>query len=145
MLMRSVNRLLDEGEQAHAVVVMWSRHRLFFPYAALSAAVLFAVAVVVGVETTANRIVLAGCGAAVAAMATTNYIVLADTTTALVMCRSSRVRQYAKAVVKRLPHDTPLKMTGSTVVTSDWSVDGAIYTMTKRWEATMRQLATTGR
>lgn len=75
-------------------------------------------------------------------MATTNYWVLAETSTGLVLCRSSRVRQYAKSLVRRLPADTDLTMAGSTMITSDWRVDGVMYTLTKRWEASMRQLST---
>lgn len=124
---------------------MWNRHRLFFPYVVFAGAALFVVALVSGIEPVANQLVIAGCGAAVAAMATTNYVVLADTDDEIVLCRSSRVRQHAKAIIKRLPSNTPLTMVGSTVVTSDWKVDGVIYTMTKRWEAPMRLLSTEGR
>lgn len=31
-----------------------------------------------------------------------------------------------------------MEMVGSTVITSDWRVNGTEYTLTKRWEATMR-------
>lgn len=141
ILVRSVQRLLPDDEQVTAVVIMWDRHRLFFPYVAFAGVALFVVALVIGVATVANQLVIGGCGAAVAAMATTQYVVLAETTNELVLCRSSRIRQHAKHIIKRLPASTPLAMAGSTVVTSDWKVDGTIYTLTKRWEATMRELA----
>lgn len=142
ILLRSVQRLLNDGEKARSVVVLSTRHRWFVPYAIAAGFALFAVASVTGIESMLNRVVLAGCGVAIAGMATTNYAVLAETTSGLVLLRSSRIRQYAKAIVNRLPSDTPLTMVGSTVITSDWKVDGVIYTMTKRWEATMRQLST---
>ena len=91
ILTRSVQRLLENGEQVTAVVMLWTRHRWFVPYAALSGICLFAVASATGIESTMNRAVLAGCGVAVAGIATTNSSVLAQTTTGLVMCRSSRI------------------------------------------------------
>lgn len=121
--------------------MMSTRHRWFVPYAAAAGIALFVVASVTGVESMLNRAVLTACGIALAGMATTNYSVLAETTAGLVLCRSSRVRQYAKEIRHRLAPDTPLIMVGSTVITSDWRIDGVVYTMTKRWEATMRQLS----
>jgi hypothetical protein len=141
ILLRSVQRLLDEGEQVHRVVLLSTRHRWFAPYAIASGVGLFVVASVTGIDSLLNRMVLAVCGIAIAGMATTNYSILAETTTGLVLCRSSRVRQYAKEVVNRLPVGTSLTMVGSTVITSDWKIDDVIYTLTKRWEATMRQLS----
>jgi len=143
ILLRSVQRLLDSDEQVRTAVMLSTRHRWFFPYAALAAVALFAAASVSGIDNMFNRLMLALCGAAIAGMATTNHSVLAKTTAGLVLCRSSRVRQYAKVITERFPSDEPLTMVGSTVITSDWDVDGVIYTMTKRWEATMRQLSTT--
>lgn len=141
ILLRSVERLLDDDEHVRAVVILSTRHRWFVPYAIVAGLSLFAVASATGVESMLNRAVLAACGVAIAGMATTNYTVLAQTTSGIVLCRSSRVRQYAKQLVQRLPSSTPLSMVGSTVITSDWKVDDVIYTMTKRWEATMRQIA----
>lgn len=142
ILFRSVGRLLDDGEQVRSAVVMSTRHRWFVPYAIASAVVIYLVAAATGIESQFNQLVLALCGAALAGMATTEHTVLAETDRGLVLCRSSRIRQYATALVRRLPRDTPLTMVASTVITSDWRVDGIIYTLTKRWEATMRTMAT---
>jgi len=142
ILVRSVQQLLDPGEQVRTVVVMFTRHRWFVPYSLFAGLLLFMVATASGVESMTNRIVLAGCGLAVAGLATTNYWVLAETSQGYALCRSSRVRQYARSIVARLPASTELAMVGSTVVTSDWRIDGSMYTLTKRWEAAMRRLAT---
>lgn len=142
VLLRSVQRLLPAGESVKTAVMMTSRHRWFLPYAIGSGLMLFVVASVSGIESSVNRVVLALCGAAIAGMATTNYSVLAETSDGLVLLRSSRVRQFAKSLDRRLDNNTELTMVGSTVVTSDWRVDGVIYTLTKRWEAAMRELAT---
>jgi len=142
ILVRSVQRLLGVDEQVSRVVVMFTRHRWFVPYSVVAGLALFVVASASGITSITNRLVLAACGLAIAGMATTNYWVLAETNNGLALCRSSRVRQYAKSLVRRLPADTDLTMVGSTVITSDWRVDGVMYTLTKRWEAPMRQLST---
>jgi len=141
VLLRSVQRLLPAGEQANTAVMMTSRHRWFLPYAIASGLMLFVVASASGIDGSLNRVVLALCGAAIAGIATTNYSVLADTNDGLVLFRSSRIRQFAKSLDRRLGDNVELTMVGSTVVTSDWRVDGVIYTLTKRWEAAMRELA----
>ena len=142
ILLRSVQQLLDADETVSRVVVMFTRHRWFVPYSVISAVALFGVASASGITSLTNRVVLAACGLAIAGLATTNYWVLAETDRGLALCRSSRVRQYAKSLERRLPADTDLSMVGSTVITSDWRIDGVMYTLTKRWESTMRQLAT---
>ncbi len=141
ILLRSVQRLLEDEEQVVAVVMLSTRHRWFLPYALAAGLSIFAVAAASGIESLLNQVMLAACGLAIAGMATTNYSVLAETTRGLVLCRSSRIRQYATRLVHRLPATTDITMVGSTVITSDWKVDGVIYTLTKRWESTMRQLS----
>jgi hypothetical protein len=139
ILVRSISRLLDDDEeQVHDVVVLWNRHRWFYPYCAVAGVALFAVAIAAGVTGTINQVVLGGCGAAVAGMATTDHWILAKTGSGFVFCRSSRIRQYAKELVTRFDRTPKMEMVGSTVITSDWRIDGVEYTMTKRWEATMR-------
>ena len=142
ILIRSVQRLLDDGEQVRDVVMLFTRHRWFWPYSLLAGAVIFLVATASGVEGTFNRVVLGACGLAIAGLATTNHWVLAETSEGLVLLRSSRIRQYARAVVQRLPEGLVPEMAGSTVITSDWRIEGVLYTLTKRWEPAMRRLAT---
>lgn len=143
ILFGSVQRLLDENEKVRSTVVMSTHHRWLLPYALVSGIALFLVASATQVEPLASRIMIGGCGAAIAALATTNHWVLAETTHGLLLCRSSRIRQYAKEIVRRLPDDAPLTMVGSTLINSDWNVDGVTYSLTKRWESTMRRLSMT--
>lgn len=142
ILVRSVQQLLEADEKVSSVVVMFTRHRWFVPYSIAAGIVLFAVASASGITSMTNRVMLAACGLAIAGIATTNYWVLAETSKGFALCRSSRIRQYAKSLDRRLPADTDLTMTGSTVITSDWRIDGVMYTLTKRWESTMRRLST---
>jgi len=141
ILLRSVQRLLDESEQVHTAIMLTTRHRWFVPYALASGLAVGVVASLSGIEGPLNWVLFAIVGAAIAGMATTNYSVLAETSAGLVLLRSSRVRQYAKSLIRRLPDDTTLTMVGGTVISSDWEVDGVIYSMTKRWEAAMRELS----
>jgi hypothetical protein len=141
ILLRSVQHLVADGEQVHTAVMMSTRHRWFLPYALAAGVGVGIVAAMTGLEGPLNWILFGAIGGAIAGMATTNYSVLAKTTSGLMLCRSSRVRQYAKSMIGRLPDDTPLTMVGSTVISSDWEIDGVIYSMTKRWEATMREMS----
>jgi len=141
LLFKSVQQLLGADAQIRDVAMLFTRHRWFLPYSIVAAIAVFVVASATGVAGLGSRIVLGLCGLAIAGMATTNYWVLADSGNALVLCRSSRIRQYATGVVERLPRDTPLEMFGSTVITSDWKIRGVVYTTTKRWESSLREMA----
>lgn len=136
-----MEKLLEDGESLADVVIMWSRHRWFVPYAAMAGIIVFVLTSALEVEGTVNRLALAGCAVAVASMSTTNYWVLAKTTNGFALCRSSRIRQRATSLVRRLDPGAEMRMVGSTVITSDWRIEGDEYTMSKRWEATMRALA----
>lgn len=140
VLIRSVDRLLPPGEQAASAIMLFSRHHLFFPYAIGAGVVVFIAALLAGIPGLTNQIILAACGVAIAAMATTNHVVLAQTNLDLLLFRSSRVRQYAKKFLERIPDDTPIEMISGNVITSDWKIGTRIFTLTKRWEAAMRNL-----
>lgn len=125
--------------------MLWTRHRLFLPYAIVAGGGLFIVSLLIGVEGVGAQIGIAVAGAAVATLSTTNYWVLASAEGPdgpdLLLCRSSRIRQFAKQIERRLGIDASIEMTGSTVITSDWRIEGINYTLTKRWEATVRDLS----
>ena len=95
------------------------------------------VALLVGVEQWGGRIGLALAAAATAAMATTEYRVLALTSDGLVLLRSSRVRQKAGAIIGRLPASTRVEPVGSNLVITDWSVGDTVYSVMKRHQAAM--------
>lgn len=135
-----MQKLLGD-ERVHDVTMMFTRHRWFVPYALFSGIALFVVSTASGVGGPLNRLVLTLCGAAIAALATTNYWVLAQTEQGLVLLRSSRIRQYARKVEARLGGTDELEMVGSTVITSDWRIGETMYTLTKRWEPAMRRIA----
>lgn len=143
ILVRSVESQLHE-HTVHDAVMMWTRHRWFVPYVAVAAALLLGVATATGIESWFNRLVLAGCGMAVAGLATTNWWILADTSNGLALLRSSRIRQYAKQLERWLPDGVSIAMVASTVITSEWRIDKTVYTVTKRFEGSLRRLSTAG-
>lgn len=139
ILVGSVNKLT--AERVVDVAPVFSRHRWFVPYVLTAAILLYVVAVGSGVADNVNRLVLAGCGAAVAGLATTRNWILVHTEAGRMLCRSSRIRQYATEVVTRFGPATRPEMLTNTVITSDWRVDGRVYTATKRSEQFLRSWA----
>lgn len=137
VLHNSVRALLPDTDRIVHLVHMWSRHRLMLPYAAIAFAGMVLLAFAVGVDQWSGRIGLGLAGAATAAMATTEYRVLAQTTAGLVLLRSSRVRQKAVAVIETLPPSTAIAPVTSNLVITDWSVGDAIYSVMKRHQAAM--------
>ncbi len=114
---------------------MWTRHHLWLPYAAGAFLAMLAVAVVVGVEQWGGRIGLAIAGGAIAAMASTEYRILALTSEGLVLLRSSRVRQKATELIERLPSSIEIAPVGGNLVMTDWRVGSVVYSVMKRHQA----------
>lgn len=137
VLHNSVRAQLPDTDRILHLVHMWSRHRWLLPYAALAFGGMLIVALLVGVEQWGGRIGLALAAAATAAMATTEYRVLALTSDGLVLLRSSRVRQKAVAIIGRLPASTRVEPVGSNLVITDWSVGDTVYSVMKRHQAAM--------
>lgn len=88
-----------------------------------------------------SRISIGLAGAAVAAMATTEYRVLARTTRGLVLLRSSRLRRRANGVIRRLEKDTKIEVVGSNLVITEYRVDGVIYSVMRRSQQEMTAIA----
>ncbi len=140
VLVNSVNKLLGEGQSARDVAMVWNRHRWFVPYCLFAGLALFAVATAIAIEPPVNRVIIGACGAAVASLATTEWWVVAQTDAAIVLCRSSRVRQRARSIVTEWKHAPEISMRTSNVITSDWHIDDRSYTTTKRWEPALRRI-----
>jgi hypothetical protein len=140
-LHRSVQRHLEQGEQAQHVAHMFTRHYLAFPFIAAAGGALFVVAMFSGADQWATRISLGLAGAAVAAMATTEYRVLAQTTRGLVLLRSSRFRRRASGVLRRLANGTQIEVLGSNLVITEYRVDGVVYSVMRRSQQEMTAIA----
>lgn len=136
-LVKSLQGLLPAGEELISVVYMWKRHRLMLPYGALAFVALFAVAWYAGFDKVSAMAAVGAAGAVIAVTATTTYRVLGLTSSGLVLCEASRVRQVAKAVSKRLPADTQVSQNGGNMIASDWLIGPHSYTVSKSSEPSM--------
>lgn len=137
ILYSSVRNQLPEGELIVQIAHMWTSNRWALPYGLAAFVGCFVVAFVVGVDQWSGRIVIGLAGAAVAAMATTEYRVLVLTREGLVLMGSSRIRQRATNLIRRLPASVSVEPVGSNLVITEWSVDGQVYSVMKRHQAAM--------
>jgi len=144
VLLRSVQKLLRDDEHVVEAAYLWSRHRLLLPFA-LGAFVLVAVvAALVGFGGWAAPVGLGLAGAAVAAMATTEYRVLAQTDRGFMLCRGSRVRQAATGLIERLPDDLELSLVGNQMVLTEWTVGDRRFSAPKASEQALVRMARPG-
>lgn len=141
ILLRSVARVLGGDTDVTDAAYMWSRHRWTVPYAlvVLAGAALFTP--LVGVDDWPTRIVIGLGAAAIAVTATTEYRVLAETATGLVVLRASRIRQVATEVLDRLDPDADFEQVGGTIIAADWEIGGRRYTVPRSSDEAMGRMA----
>jgi hypothetical protein len=142
VLYTSTQKFLDEGERIEHTVYMWRRHRYALGYIALAGSAMFVLSILVGIEQWESRFGLALASGAVGAAATTQYRILVSTSKGLVLLKSSRVRQKAVGFVTRLPVDTPIRLTGSNLVITEWTVGNSNYSVMKRFQKPMVAIST---
>ncbi len=111
------------------------------PYTVVVSVAVVFLATVVGVEYWSTRMGIGAAAAIVAATATTNYRVLARTTRGLLLCRGGRVRQVATSIVERLPDNASIIRTGGNLITGEWDVGERHYSVPRRHEQAMEQIA----
>ncbi len=122
-------------------VYMWKRHRHVVPFAGVTFVGMVLLSGWLGWEDWATRIVIGLAATAVAVAASTDYKVLASTSSGLYLLDASRIRQTAKAMGRRLPPGTEIKQAGGTMLAVDWEVDGSLYTVPKSSERAMNRIA----
>lgn len=120
---------------------MWRRHRWLLPFGVAAAVLLVVVAILAGFESTGSLIAVGLAAAGVAAMATTEYRVLAKTSRGLVLLRGSRIRQAAVEMVERLPKGTKVRLVGNQYVMTEWAVGDRRYSVPKNSESAMTRIA----
>ena len=145
VLIRSIRRLLGDDVVVHHVVSMWRRHHLAIPFCAGSFMLGFVVAALVDIQPISSQVAVGLAGLAVAAMATTDQRILVQTDDELVMLRSSRIRQYARAVVGPVPDDASIEVVSDNLVISDWMIGDQRFSMMKRAQRSMTHIATNRR
>lgn len=141
VLLRSVQRLLNPGEQLYGAAFMWQRHRLGYLYSIGAFVALTIIAIAAGFDDWLNRIVIGVAGASVALTATTLYRVLAATSEGLVLIEGGRIRHVGKTILRRLEPGITVEIKRDTLVTTDWNVDGTEYTVPKSSQQAMQQIA----
>lgn len=112
-----------------------------FPFGAAAFVGMVLVADWAGTSDWPTRIVLGAAGVAVAVAATTDYKVLAQTSSGMVLLRASRIRQVATGMIELLPRDLKLVQVGGTIIAADWEVDGSVYTVPKASEQAMSRMS----
>lgn len=141
-LYRSVARLLD-GADVHVAAFMWRRHRWMMPYAAVAGIAVYLLASSFGIDDTGTRVALGLAAGAVAVNASSDYKVLARTSVGLVLCRASRIRQYAVAVDERLTDPIEVEAVGGTLLATDWRIgDVGVFTVPKSSEQAVQAIGT---
>lgn len=142
ILLRSVARLLKEGEPLVDAAYMWRRHPHMLWYGGAAFALLVAVAAAVGWQEWPARVGFGAAGGAVAVYSTTEYRVLARTSERLVLFQASRIRQVARSVIDYYPAATPIEMVDGNMLATSWSFSGVSYTVPKSSERSIRLIAT---
>ncbi len=141
VLLRSVQRVLGGDSEVRDAAYVWSRHRWIVPFATLVFAAIVLLAPVAGVEEWPSRIVIGLAGVGVAFLATTDYRVVAETRTGIVVLKVSRIRQVAIEFRENLARDADLRPVGGTVLATDWMVGDHRYTVPRSSEQAMERMA----
>lgn len=141
VLLRSVQRVLGDHVAVRDAAYVWSRHRWIVPFATVVFAIIALAAPIAGIENWPTRVVLGLAGVGVAFMATTDYRVVAETSSGLVVLRASRIRQVAIAPEENLAPDTVLEPVGGTILATDWQVGQHVFTVPRGSQQAMERMA----
>lgn len=136
-LHRSVRQHLNASESPENIVYMSTRHRLWLPFVVAAFGAFVVLAIVLGFEPWPSRIALGGAAAAVGVLATTEYRVLTDTDTHIVLLRASRIRKRATEVMTRFPKSVEMELLASNLVNAEYKVNGITYTVLYRYRSEM--------
>ncbi len=131
VLLRSVQRLLDDDEALIEAAFLWTRRPWSYLYGTVALVALVGVAIAAGFEPWPTRLAIGFAGAAIAVAATTDYRILALTTRGLVWCRAGRLRQVARSIIDRPDRSIAMEPVGSTMISADWRIGGIDYTVTR--------------
>lgn len=140
-LIRSILRLLEPGVEVIEAAYVWRRHRHVIPYSLATFVAMVTVATATGWTGLPERVGLGLAAVGLATAATTDYRIVASTSKGPVLFKASRIRQAATAVVGPLRHHATIREVGRTMLTSDWEVDGTVYTVPRFSDTAMLRLA----
>jgi hypothetical protein len=140
ILYRSITRLLPDGDSVHGAAVVWTiTARSVLTAMGIGAAVLILLSI--SSELDGSRLVLWSLLVAAAAAASlTRFRVVALTDAGYVLFAASSVRNVATKLIERLPEGVEPQKLGGNLATSDWSIDGETYMVSKRGEKELERL-----
>lgn len=141
ILLKSVQRVLGEGEQVRDAAYVWSRHRWVVPFGAVVLAGILLTAPVAGITDWPTRVVIALAGVGLAVTASTTYRVVAETDAGIVLCQASRIRQVATGVERRLGRNVEMKPIGGSLIAADWMVGDWTVTVPRSSQDAMARMA----
>lgn len=144
-LLRSVQRLLDDGEKVRAASYGYARHPWTIVYALAAGCAMFVLVGVLGGYTVQSRVLLGAIAAGIAVAATTEYRIFASTTSGLLILKGSRFRLTATSVLKRVGEEIEFVPVGGNLVTVEWRIDGVIYSVPKRADSELAKVLANGR
>ncbi len=144
-LLRSVQRLLDDGEQIRAASYGYARHPWTIAYALAAGGAMFLLVGLLGGYSVQSRVLLGAIAAAIAVAATTEYRIFASTTKGLLILKGSRLRLAATSVLKRVDEETEFTPVGGNLITVEWRIDGVTYSVPKRADSQLAKVLADGR
>lgn len=139
LLIRSAQELVGSGGVVSNAVYMWRRHDLWLVFTIATAVAVLLVGQLFDFEA-ANLAALAFLLAILAAGASTRYFVLAKTEQTIFLMTGSPIRRVARQVVKDDLTVSHITSAGNTLLATDWTVDGQVYTVPKSCEQDMQAI-----
>jgi len=118
---------------------MWRRANLWFPFTISAGLIVLVAGRLFGFEGV-NLVGVALLAGAVASAASTRYFVLARTANSTLLLTGSPIRRVARAVARDDLTAGHIVAAGNTMLATDWSIDGEIYTVPKSCEQDMQAI-----
>ncbi len=139
LLLRSAQDLLGDDEKVENAVYMWRRHHLWLAFVVGTAVAVLLIGQLFDFDT-ADLAAIAFLLALVAAGSSTRYFVLARTAESLVLFAGSPIRRVARRVIRDDLTASQISSSGNTMLATDWSIDGQVYTVPKSCEQDMQAI-----
>lgn len=139
LLLRYAQNLLSGDAVVANAVYMWRRHELWLAFVIVTVVAVLLIGQLFDFEA-ANLATIAFLLALLATSASTRYFVLARTGEEIILMSASPIRRVAREVVKPGLTTLDIAPSGNTLLATDWSVDGQVYTVPKSCEQDMQAI-----
>ncbi len=139
ILIKSVQSLVGDDQMVTCAVYMWRRHQLWLPFVVATAIGVLLVGQLFDFESS-TLVLIAVLVAAVAGAASTRYFVLARADDEIFLLTGSPIRRVARELISSDVEQSNITSAGNTMLATDWSVCGEIYTVPKSCEQDMQAI-----